>query len=211
MAMETWYRLLSIGGIAVMLAAAWPHGSHAAGHEAATPMAVFDVTIKRGTAGEPGLRRYRKRWAGCEYFDRGPSRLVYIDMPPGDDYYTSQQPDYGFPGSQFGLNLRTGLAWLRVYLGPRAYVYAVDGAYEPVYFQLWMYRTKGHFTVTGGLEEGRLTVGDGDIRIGEGFPWHFASLAKGSTVSWRGCRRTDKRNIHIGILEGQGSRMENEN
>lgn len=170
------------------------------------PLSSFDVTIERGTDEKPSSRHFRKQWNGCEYFEQGGSRIVYIDMPAGDDYYTRQFPGHRFAGTQFGLNLRTGLAWIRVYFGPRAYVYAHGGAYEPVYYQRWFYRAKGHIDVTGGLRTGSVTVRAEGLRIWEGFPWYFGRFAKGSTVTWRNCTRTTKRNIHVGIFEGQGSR-----
>jgi len=47
--------------------------------------------------------------------------MVYIDVPPGDDYYTRQYPGHLYRGTQFGLNLRNRRALLRVYFGPHAY------------------------------------------------------------------------------------------
>ena len=71
--------------VAVVLAA----GSAGAGKHSGPPRAVFDVTIERtAPGGKIETKRYRREWRDCEFLSNGEREVIYIDVPPGDDYYT---------------------------------------------------------------------------------------------------------------------------
>ena len=187
-----------MAALALMLAA----GSAYAGEHSGPPLAVFDVTIERTTAnGGIESKPYRRELRDCRFLENDAREVVYIDVPPGDDYYTRQYPGYLFRGTQFGLNLRNRRAWLRVYFGPRAYLYAASGPYEPVYYQRLFDGRGGRYTLEGGLRSGRFTVTADGVKIAEGFPWFDARIKKGASVTWRDCRRVTRRNIHLGLFD----------
>jgi hypothetical protein len=53
----------------------------------------------------------------------------------------------------------------------------------------------------GGLRSGSFTITAEDAKIEEGFPWYDARIRKGASVTWRGCRRVMRRNLHIGLFD----------
>lgn len=174
-----------------------------AGEHAAPPNATFDVTIEHTVpGGKFESKRYRREWRDCTFLDDGERKVVYIDVPPGDDYYTRQYPGHTYRGAQFGLNLTNRRAWLRVYFGARAYVYSPGaGPYEPVYYQRAFDGGAGRYAMEGGLRSGSFTVTAEDAKIEEGFPWYYARIRKGARVTWRGCRRVSRRNFRIGLFD----------
>lgn len=187
-----------IGALALMAAA----GSADAGEHSGPPHAVFDVTIERTTEnGGIESKPYRREWRDCRFLENDERAVVYIDVPAGDDYYTRQYPGHLYRGTQFGVNLRNKRALLRIYFGPRAYLYAASGAYEPVYYQRRFDGLGGRYTLEGGLRSGSFTVTAENVKIEEGFPWFDARIKKGASVTWRDCRRVMRRNIRLGLFD----------
>ena len=72
-----------IGALVLMPAA----GSADAEGHSGPPHAVFDVTIERTTEnGGIKSKPYRREWSDCQFLENDGRAMVYIDVPPGDDY-----------------------------------------------------------------------------------------------------------------------------
>ena len=124
---------------------------------AGVPYGPFDITV-RAPPDSATVRRHLTDGPFCEYFDNGLWAVLGIDIPVEDDSYTVQYPGVEFRGTLFGLDLKQGLAQIRVYFGPYRYPFAIGGDFEPEYYQWLLRKAKGHYRVDGDPDGGRLLV-----------------------------------------------------